>query len=582
MMQVVGIDFGTTNVRISTWDPNGDLPPEPQLIGEGGAAYMPAVVALHRQPDGNVSIVVGEDADSEPEDDNDTLVIRNIKRYALSSDGYVRWHLDSLSAQSESVKWPPTWWNPSTRHVEAWGQHFLIWDLIGRILEEAFKRARLNAETEWRAGCPVHADLDYREGLADVLRQITGQGDAHCVVEEPTLFLTLARRLGNLDGSYMVYDFGGGSFDCALAEFNEADDEMIVYGANGHPSLGGLDIDWALKERLNYTGQLSLLRQAKEELTAEDQSQTLGDGTVISIDVVNSTLKDRRFVINSIMSVNRAYTSAKTLWKRSSGPDDPPMGEVLTRNNDTGVITHVWQCGWDQLAADVDGIILFGGPTRSQYFADTLSAQFGPDKVKSAWDVLPTLTATPDLDIVGISMGACYSYEESHSPLYVNRLPLRVELEDLETGQKVDHRPYDHLGDARKPFDEHVSRNALRRWTALVSSSLPTKTIQLTVMLPNGVVEQRAFVDDRIDCRLMGSTLHLVIDRFGRIGVEQRSANSRTKRITIIDDTSWQTDSQRAAIERLREQERRYKERQKEKGMAFVTRSPFLGDYESP
>ena len=53
-MQVVGIDFGTTNVRIATWDPNGDLPPEPQLIGEGGVAYMPAVVALHRQPGGNV------------------------------------------------------------------------------------------------------------------------------------------------------------------------------------------------------------------------------------------------------------------------------------------------------------------------------------------------------------------------------------------------------------------------------------------------------------------------------------------------------------------------------------------------
>lgn len=75
-MQVVGIDFGTTNVRIATWDPDGNLPPEPKLIGRGGVAYMPAVVALHRQPGGGVSIVVGEDADSEPGDANDVMVIR--------------------------------------------------------------------------------------------------------------------------------------------------------------------------------------------------------------------------------------------------------------------------------------------------------------------------------------------------------------------------------------------------------------------------------------------------------------------------------------------------------------------------
>ena len=197
-MQVVGIDFGTTNVRIATWDPNGDLPPEPQLIGEGGVAYMPAVVALHRQPGGNVSIAVGEDADSVPSGTKDTLVIRNIKRYALSSDAYVRWHLESLSTQSESGSWHPTWWNPLERCVDVWGQKFSVWDLVANIMEEAFRRARIGPDVEWRAGCPVHADLDYREGLAGALRQFTGKGDARWITEEPTLFLTLAKRLGQL------------------------------------------------------------------------------------------------------------------------------------------------------------------------------------------------------------------------------------------------------------------------------------------------------------------------------------------------------------------------------------------------
>ena len=34
-MQVVGVDFGTTNVRISTWDSEQAQPPEPKLIGAG-------------------------------------------------------------------------------------------------------------------------------------------------------------------------------------------------------------------------------------------------------------------------------------------------------------------------------------------------------------------------------------------------------------------------------------------------------------------------------------------------------------------------------------------------------------------
>ena len=359
---------------------------------------------------------------------------------------------------------------------------------------------------------------------------------------------------------------------------------MVVLGASGHPLLGGTDIDQALKKKLEYTGQLSLLLQTKEGLTAARPSVSLADGTVVDIDTVNATLRDGRFVMDSLISVNRALHSpqrrfgseatAQTIFTTGRSVDQEPR--------QLAVVTHVWQCDWNQLADNVDGIILFGGPTRSPYFTDVLSTQFGSDKVKNAWDVLPTIAATPDLDLVGISMGACYSYEETYSPLYVNRLPVKVDLEDLETGQKVEYKPYELLGDARKLFEEYVSQGALSRWTALASSSLPRKTIQLTVMLPNGVVEQRAFADEQIDCRLMASTLDLVVDRFGRVGVEQRSRYTRAKRTLVFNDTQWQTDNQKAAIGKLLAQQERYAERQKARGNGrFVTRSPFLGDYET-
>ena len=73
-MRVVGIDFGTSNVRISTWDSDQDLLPEPKLIGHQPATTisqvgdpdtttMPAVVALRREQDGEVTVIVGEEAD---------------------------------------------------------------------------------------------------------------------------------------------------------------------------------------------------------------------------------------------------------------------------------------------------------------------------------------------------------------------------------------------------------------------------------------------------------------------------------------------------------------------------------------
>ena len=153
-MQVVGVDFGTTNVRIATWDSSQpDLIPQPVLIGQEGASTMPAVVAFQRQPGGAVTTFVGEDADV-LEKGPDTVVVDNIKRWALVGDAYVRKHLKAREVSC------PDWWNPKTRRVEVWGQEFRAQEIIRQILAEAFRRADLTGEFEWRAGCPVQAGLE--------------------------------------------------------------------------------------------------------------------------------------------------------------------------------------------------------------------------------------------------------------------------------------------------------------------------------------------------------------------------------------------------------------------------------------
>ena len=74
--------------------------------------------------------------------------------------------------------------------------------------------------------------------LNELLTEISGKGNLNWIADEPILLLTLLRRMGRLKvGSYLVYDLGGGSFDCALMEVLD-DGEMIIYGADGHPSAG--------------------------------------------------------------------------------------------------------------------------------------------------------------------------------------------------------------------------------------------------------------------------------------------------------------------------------------------------------
>lgn len=582
-MYIVGVDFGTTNVRISTWDPGGDRLPQPVTIGSGadGTTAMPAVVALRRLPGGKVSVIVGEEADSEIDDPNDTVVIRNIKRYAVSNDGYVSEHLELANAHEVTPKWPPVWWNPKKHCVEAWGRQFPVWDLIGSILAEAFRRADVGDVFEWRAGCPVHAGLDYREQLTRTLSKITGSGDIDWIMLEPILFMNLIDRLGGVDGarikgSYLVYDFGGGSFDCALVEIGGDGGRMIVYGADGHPLLGGADIDRALVDRFTYSGQPDLLRKAKERLGPGHRSETLADGTVITLDDIESTLTEGKFVDRSLNSMRDTYMGAKVLWKRGEGEDDPPIGEVLTRDSETGLVRFVREINWDDMVRDVDGIILFGGPTKSPHFRENLSAQF-EDRMR-IWEA-SELVGIEGLELVGVSMGACYSSEESYSPLHVNRLPVRVTLANLHSGDSVEYEPFKSLTRNFSPFDDFVSEQ-LPEQPALVELGTYGKTIQLTMATPTGDIVNRAFIDSDIDSRLSEHTLKLVIDRLGRVGVEQASGRMSPKRFMIFDDTPWQTSRQRLALQRLLEQQREYERRQGDRTSFYVNRRPW--DYPTP
>ena len=301
------------------------------------------------------------------------------------------------------------------------------------------------------------------------------------------------------------------------------------------------------------------------------------------MDDVNRTMENLSILRKSLMTSRDAYIAAKTLWKRPQGDDDPPVGELLTQD-DEGNLTFVWQLTWEDLARDVDKIVLVGGPTRSPGIREELARRFGDDKVVTAADLLPTLAGTPDLELVGISMGACYSYDGSHVPWHLNRLPFRITLEDMETGAKKEYEPFQSFSDSFKPFSDFISEPLNRQTSTLRSPRYP-ETYQLTVAYPTGLVLQQRFIDNQIDPSWLGHELRLVIDQYGRVGVEQSSPiNSKghtsgpvhkRKAVTVFQDTSWQIEEQREALLRLFEQQSRYHEDHRERGLLNFNRLPW-------
>ena len=540
-MLIVGIDFGTTNVRVATWDnEKPDDPPVSRNVASGDSKIMPSVIAFRRNPGGDVEFFVGEEAERLAESLNespDIKVIPNIKRWAMSSDSYMRWHMD---ARDEG--WPK-WWDPIKRSVNVWGQVFLVKDIIRDILVRAFRSAGIEGRFEWRVGCPVHAGLDYRSDLTQALTELAGQGNINWVVEEPLLLLALGyRRLPNPEGSYLIYDLGGGSFDSTMAEVHEGG-ELVVYGADGHPRIGGSDIDKFLEDKLKtlgFGGSQTDIRVAKEALSPNTPDQSLIGGLTLSWADVEEAISQYGFLQKTVMATRDAYVSAKGI-----------TGELLEQYVDTGEVRFVWQLSYKDIAEEIGEVVLYGGAIRAGdgYFVEKLKKVFG-EKAKTASEWLADVDI-PDAELLGTSLGACYFADKEHFvgkgfSAFVNRLPVRIMLENLNTGESVGYDPFDNLTPPNRPLSEFATK-------ALLQDRDSPQEYEVTATDLAGVVLQRIPVDGYLELgnRQPATSLRMIVNRFGQVFLEKRSEGVGlpwTKLSLVLESPPWQTELPRGPV----------------------------------
>ena len=587
MTKIVGIDFGTANIRIAQWDSaSGEAASNCPIGSETLEEWMPAVISFHRLPSGDVDYRLGESADL-LDDGPDVCVVRNIKRWALASDKQVRNSIE-FSFQQSPEESCPTWLNLEKRLVTLWNETVSVEEVIARMLKEAISRAGLAGEAaEWRAGCPVSSDLSYRRALVSALTDLGCTGKIEWITEEPLLLLAFGDAMSSLrDGSYLVYDMGGGSFDCAIVA--KSGEGLTVYAEGGLPSLGGMDIDEMLKtqiecrEGFEYSGPTRDLRIAKEELSAGRRTEiVLDSGHTLTKKDVDTVLDKGKFIQKTLMAALDAYKKAKLMWNRPDG--SPPYGEYLSSGS--GTTGTVWALGYEDLACDVDRVLLVGGPTRMPYFTEKLKEVFGDEKVITAEDLIPLdlSTDTGDLALTALSRGACYMYGRQYMPITVDRVPADITL-SITNGSILDR--FEAFQSLQDQLRSHPASHYEGKWINLDNGV--DQTYSVTISSPDGHILYE-FGPERLSMPREGykgpvaNRIKIAVDRLGSVWVKLGVGYidlqpPQEDFVPVVEHPVWQTETQKEIIKRRHEDQQRYKELETARTRRIITRNPFAYD----
>ena len=577
MTKIIGIDFGTVNVRISQRDATSEDGPSICQIGSPASPnpkWMPAVIAFRMNPgETKVETLVGEEADV-LDDSDDIVVVRNIKKYATSSDAVVRavmqWDYDRGMGKS----WP-TWINLEDRSIRVWNETMSSEEAMKLILKEAITRAGLAGEAaEWRAGCPVSSDLTYREALIAALDELGCEGKVEWIAEEPLLFLALGKALGTISETpslYMVYDLGGGSFDCSVVGVDG--DSWAVYGQDGLPE-GGMDIDEELRKKLDYKGPMHELRDAKERLSSETPEIRLSDGSVLTTKIANDV--EGGFFDQTLMAMLTAYSRAKMIWAH---PDEIPEygGHVDIGGGVEGV---------KNMVADIDKALVVGGPTGSPYILRRLKEIF-EDKMMTAGDIAQSAGRTDmtagEIRITALAYGAGYMPDNSYSYATVDRTPATITLKVANEGESKQDTYEAFRRTVYQYRNPTLAASYRGDWISLESEGQSAYQVLVTnadgkEIYDSGQVTMRMPRDGYLGPR--ANRIRLVIEGTGAICVQlgagfENVANPDMYKRTVWKNPPWQTGVQVRVMEELEKRQRQREEEERRRRLANLDPLPY-------
>ena len=335
----VGIDLGTTNSLVATVRSGSAV----CLPDSDGRATLPSVV---RYLDGEVE--VGKNALSAQKTDP-LNTISSAKRLIGRT----------LTDLAQEAQYLPYRFTPNERVVELNTRQGAKTPI--EVSAEILKALKSRAE-ETLGGdlvgvvitVPAYFDDAQRQATKDAAR-LAGLNVLR-LLNEPTA-AAIAYGLDNAsEGTFVVYDLGGGTFDVSVLQLTKGLFEVKATGGNS--TLGGDDFDHRLfcylleqndLSKLNEQDSqllLSLVRTAKEKLTTQTEA------------VIETTLSDGH-KIHTVITRQEFHNLTQNLVQKTIEP-------VKQALKDAGVTK-----------ADVKGVIMVGGSTRMLHVQQAVATFFG-------------------------------------------------------------------------------------------------------------------------------------------------------------------------------------------------------------
>jgi len=346
----VGIDLGTTNSLIATVLSGQST----VLVDEDGHALLPSVVRY--MPGGIIDVGYSAQA-AQSLDPQNTIVSakrfmgRGLKDIDVSLQPY---HFSDSKEMVQletraGVKGPVEISAEILKNLKARAEKSLGGELAGAVIT-----------------VPAYFDDAQRQATKDAAR-LAGLNVLR-LLNEPTAAAVAYGLDNGSEGTYVIYDLGGGTFDISILKLAKGVFEVIA--TNGDSALGGDDFDrrifcWVLEQSkcapLNASDTRLLLtkaREAKEWLTDHPSAQ------------ITSILTTGE-VINLSISAKKFNELSQTLVAKTLTPTKKAL-------RDAGLTID-----------DIKGVVMVGGATRmpqirlsvADFFKQTPLTNLDPDKV---------------------------------------------------------------------------------------------------------------------------------------------------------------------------------------------------------
>ena len=333
-----GIDLGTTNSLVASVKSGSAV----CLADEDGNTSLPSVVRYL----GNGETVVGKAALAAQKTDPQNTVCSAKRLIGRTLSEIDAAHLPYRFGQSEKIielhtkngiKTPIDVSADILTSLKARAEQSLGGELVGAVIT-----------------VPAYFDDAQRQATKDAAR-LAGINVLR-LLNEPTA-AAIAYGLDNAaEGTFVVYDLGGGTFDVSVLQLSKGLFEVKATGGNS--ALGGDDFDHRLfchiveKNNLSLTDErdvqllFGLVRAAKEELSSQPETRVqaaLSDGTSLDVHITRAEFH-----------ALTQHLVAKTL---------EPVKQAL---KDAGVSK-----------SDIKGVIMVGGATRMLHVQQAVGAFFG-------------------------------------------------------------------------------------------------------------------------------------------------------------------------------------------------------------